>query len=821
MSNDQVLFPVVHRNGRLEEPDQSARFYNLFIGGGFQMTGLALNEDKDLAQQTDRVKLAFVDTDANHLETLPEEQKLVLDQVRAAALLEAIERHPERFPGAEQLGDLNHKWRGLGAAESLPAGLMTRRELGALVLDAALWRQPAQVRNFTLMQIRQLHQDPRSNCWRISKCLRKKLHLILSYFFSSCGGTGSSLAVLFEDLQRHLLNTDEGFTALRFVAHILLPGPMLHRAIDPTALKYNTYALLLELMERYAQRCSPLQLGSYHVPRAHRPFEHLYLYDEINLKGRIFASREEINDMVKEVWKLQNLGPEGQEYQSRLVDYHLEYPNIFSSAGCWILEFPAELIEVLCALDSGADWIHAYPLFPLDEGQAQKASEAHLTELLNRQPGLHEVSRLTRDQTGKPIVVRLAAVSKLPRRQLPQAVADAVHRQLEQIAQTFQQLAHEEEAHLSAVLITEVQALLNRKGGPALAQQFLQYIRSLFQEQQSHLETQVDRARRERDQHEEQAQRQRQADRWQRLSFNYRSTYLKQTQRQSDSQVHELRQAARLSIVNRLLHLIDRLMEESTAWVNTLVSFEQRLRDTRTAYWEQSLAARSVAAEWVVCPDEIDQMYKEEKDQAIHQGSEQLRFTWEAATGKFHLSYLTGHQAGNDRWSILSETGIAQHLTHFRRFWQHIQAHTVEEILIKQGETPEKVLEALKYKAAPLVSVDDTIQVPAEKMLNVLASQSKTFWQAFVGQTGLSIVATGNPHRISLLSSCHGINPLDGLMQSQTWQQAYEEAMAAGHSPHVFPHLISPVAVPVAPSVAAGQDGHLVGIGEEVVNGTV
>ncbi len=147
--------------------------------------------------------------------------------------------------------------------------------------------------------------------------------------------------------------TDAGFAAVEFTAHILLPGPMLHRAKDPQALKANTWAFLLELMQRYECKLPPLQLGPYKVPRSHRPFRHIYLYDETNAMEQVLTSREQINDMVKENWKLMNLGPEGREYKSRLVDFQLEYPNIFSSAGCHILEYPVDGHPTSCC---SAQW---------------------------------------------------------------------------------------------------------------------------------------------------------------------------------------------------------------------------------------------------------------------------------------------------------------------------------------------------------------------------------------------------------------------------------------------------------------------------------
>ena len=138
--------------------DRGIRHLKIGVGGGFEMTCLAMMDDVKAMGLDGLVKVMFIDTDANNLEYLHQSVKLILNDVRAADLLEAIKEFPERFPGWEILGDLEEKWQALGAAESLPAGLMTRRELGALVLVYVLWRKPSLVRNFLLSSARELAQ---------------------------------------------------------------------------------------------------------------------------------------------------------------------------------------------------------------------------------------------------------------------------------------------------------------------------------------------------------------------------------------------------------------------------------------------------------------------------------------------------------------------------------------------------------------------------------------------------------------------------------------------------------------------------------------
>jgi Tubulin like len=805
-TNHQSLSVIINSDGIAINGDgvhygRGKRYHNLYIGGGLQAAGLALRVDDSTEVQAARLRIAFADTDSNNLDALPKAEKFIMDQVRAADLLAAIAEHPERFPGAELLGDLDHKWRALGTAESLPAGLMTRRELGPLVLKHYLWRAPAALRTFLLQAGRELHQQMRQTCWRYGNEFQRPLSLTITYGCSSCGGTGSSQLVLLADLHRHFLRTDEGFKQVHFVADILLPGPMLHRAIDPEALKANTYAFFLELLARYERQFASLQMGSHRVSRAHRPFAQLYLYDETNLHGRVFTTREEINDMVYVVWKLRNLGPEGQEYQARLVDYHLEYPNIFSAAGACILVFPAEAIITECSLRSGAAWIWDQPLHVMLTETVNKQADEAVNNLKQRHPGLREVSRFTRDEANKPLEIQLSGMKHYSRKQIPQAVETALQMQLMEIGQTLSQLGKKEVAHLSAALIIELQQLLNRQGGVPFAQQVWRRLQTHLTEQKQQLEKQSERARTERERSEEQIIRWQSVPWWRRVTLQPRRAYLARFRRLSQNQIQELRQATRLQVVLQLLEFVEQLMEECEAWNKTLSNLADLLEEELHRFRAHTEANRSVAEEVVVCPDEINQMYQADKEQALNKVQQGLRFTWQPLESKFSLLYSSEEPTGVDRWSIVSGTGVAQHTNYFRRFWQHIQEHSVEEILTKQGKTPEEVLAQLEYSAAPLVSVDDTKQLPAEKTLNILASQTRIFWKDFVGQTGLSIVATGNKHRISLLSTVHGLNPLEGMMQTPAWRQAYTDSVAAGRSPHVFPELEWPEQATAVPSV--------------------
>ncbi len=317
-------------NGNGAKRDPGTRFFNLFIGGGLEETGLRQREDEEIQASQEHVCIRFVDSDPDHLEELPEDETLLPDPVRAADLLDSIAQAPEKFPGSEYLGDLKVLWKALGPAGSLSKGLRTKRILGLLMFLAVIWRQHTNLRNFLLGGIRELHSFQSADCVQRNRRPRRALNLVRSFFFSSCGGTGSSLSLLLEAIQRFFLNMDLGLSNITSEAHILLPGPMLHRANDFQALKANTWAFFLELQQRYVEQLPALRLGPFLVPFANRPFGRIYLYDEGNAKEQIFTSRPQTNDAVNESWKFTcgDAAPRGMKTRE---------PSVFICVYLWLI----------------------------------------------------------------------------------------------------------------------------------------------------------------------------------------------------------------------------------------------------------------------------------------------------------------------------------------------------------------------------------------------------------------------------------------------------------------------------------------------------
>ena len=277
---------------------------------------------------------------------------------------------------------------------------------------------------------------------------------------------------------------------------------------------------------------------------------------------------------------------------------------------------------------------------------------------------------------------------------------------------------------------------------------------------------------------------------WRRFSLNRRGAYLKRALRAKESELRELRQMSRLQLVASLIEAVKHLQQECAAWREGFLALHRNLGEALEVHWREAEKKRPICHEWVVCQDEIDEMFDDNYREVLSQSAQGLRLKWKPDSNHLVLNYVSNEVTGIERWHVASPIGVEMHAAYFRRFWFARVDHSVEEILERHGESPEEVLASLEFKAAPLVRVDDTRQIPAEKPLMVLSSETRHFWRSLVGKTGLSVAATGNRHKLSLLSTVHGINPMDGLMQSQAWHKAYDDAIAAGRNPHVFPDAI-------------------------------
>ena len=95
-----------HTTSQAALKDVGIRHLKVAIGGGFKQSCNALLDDIAREELDNLVRVCFIDTDVRDLEGLPEAVKLILNDVRAADLLEPAPGEPELvILGAANLGN--------------------------------------------------------------------------------------------------------------------------------------------------------------------------------------------------------------------------------------------------------------------------------------------------------------------------------------------------------------------------------------------------------------------------------------------------------------------------------------------------------------------------------------------------------------------------------------------------------------------------------------------------------------------------------------------------------------------------------------------
>lgn len=804
-TNQPNTTPASNNGQQPTEHDFGLRYLNLCLGGGGKEFAQVQKQEETLRGSHPHVHTKVIDTDPEGLADFYAQDALLLTEVPGADLAREMEENPEQFPGSAKFGEPGKFWKALGATEELNAGLQTARVLIHLVLLFFFNRYYARVVSFILEPIRDLQRfikmaNVAENGY---KPTTQRLRLMITLVFSSAGGTGSGLGILLADILHTLLRNFWGIAGYETTAHIILPGPMTHRAIEPQTLMANTYATFKEILLRYTKRLSTIRLGSLEVLRIYRPFKQLYAYEETNLRGRIFTSRRQVVQVISVVWQLMNFGPEGAQYRARLADYFIDIPNLLSAAGACIWEFPVTRIIVDFGYRLGRQ--SALTLIqPLPEAEARQKGQQQLVDFLHKHPEFRDLPKFQNDRSGKPIRVNLDGLAKGERRLIPRALERFAQRQVPAWKTSLDELLIASVSQFDQVLAIEVEQVLNRKGGFSIALAFLEGLETLLQEQRDQQQVRTEQAWRTKQRGETRMETRQNSAWWARLSLTPRKDYVADHQSLLESQVEVLRTTARMQLIQHLLAQIENHRTACGDWRLALSTLAERMETERVFFLQKYQAEQSIAVESVVSDAEIDRMYENKLLPSLREALASLKFKWALEKHQFVLEYLQddGDESVADQ-AVLSPQGIQRHAEYCQKFWQSIRNETVENLLKQKGLSPEQVLQDLKIKAAPLVSINEVKQLPAEKPLLILASETGDFFKGLVGTTGLSTVATGNKHRLSLLYTIHGLHPFK-LMKAESWRQAYEQAIAQGRALHVYPETDF-LEEPEAPSSTAAQ----------------
>lgn len=731
-------------------------------------------------------RILFIDTDKKDVDQLPKWMKFLMNDFPAAAFLDHLEANPDQVPGSGLTDRLSQYRQGLGGSESITAGLQTFRQLGWPLLTFYLCRYAAEFFYFLLAPFQELHAFAADLCTRRGQGnIQDRLRVVVTLVFSSCGGTGSSLGLLIANLLHYLLPHRGGYTRYSVEADILLPGPMTHKAVNIGLLLANSYATLREVQAPYATPHQPLpdiELGPVLLSRR-QPFTHIYLYDGINLGGYTFKERQHVCDIRNAVYEQRNFGLEGAEYGSRLADIHFQYPQIFSAASASIWEYdPIHTIS-----DMGYQTAQAYLMRltrVLPEAVAQQRANLMVDDFLTTNPTFLKLPAFTSDESGKPLQVSLAVLRKQPLKQLPPLLNHRL-RQVHQHWQTsLNALVASAVNERSKQVATILEELLVQEGGFYIAQAWLHQLITRLQVQQASYQAELEQAKSQVAKYKREAQTQSKGFRqW--WPFGRSSAYLMKQQRLLDASLGYFRHEAHVRVLAQLRQELATFEHARSQFQETLITFLKFIMQHHQEYMADYARRRSIAIQSVVCPDQAADWYRAGEKAALAHVNQQLRPKWTGGKKHFDLEERT---SDSDERSclILSEEGITRHIAVCQQPWQHLEDKTVESILHEQGRTAEDIYADMESAAAPLVSLAEVRQIPAAQRLLVLATETAHFFADLPVQTGLSVIATGNSRRISLLYTIHGL-ALEHLMKSDGFRSAYDQALEQDRSLHIYP----------------------------------
>lgn len=771
--------------GIIEWVDPNELFLEIVIGGTGKEAALQHRQDPGIAQSS-TIKILFVDTDDAELGDISQEDKFLLTDYAAARHLQELVNAPERFPHQELVPHVKNYHTALGRAKDISTGLMTNRILGRPLLDYYATRSFSALAAFFLMPVRKLHAYANEVCVQnFQGNVQDRMRLTVCFVASICGGTGSSVGQLSHHLVDFLLLHQGGFTHCELEADLFLPGALEPKAQNPDLLRANAQAVLKENRKAMMEVLPTYQLGTVTLKRD-LPLRFLYLFDNINVLGQVLETRQQVTQMRNATWDLRCRGVSGQEYRSRVVDIHLKEPAIYSAAGAAKLIYDVDHVLTVMGYRTGKATTQTLiqPL-PLE------TTAPLVTQWWNRMersfPELAAVPAYQKSVAGSPIKMALREViDEQPRTRVGVAVTQTVRRAQNEWEKVFTELKHHTVAAREQLLTQQVMELLNRPGGFDVAKGVLDKLRTTYRRQHAELQNQYDLRRLPHDRIRERLQ-QIPTHWWQRWTWNPRGAYAKSYQRYVDSLLDLTRLRAQVETLAQLLEVVDHLENQRQQLLATLSGLTERLKEDFRTYLRHYKLHQNVAVHSVICDDELMRWYEAGAEQARSQMLEGLKIIWFEEEGELGLERHTKGVTTEGKVAILSEEGVARHLEHAQLPWQHVRNVSVEQLLTGRGTKASAVFAELARWSAPWISLNDVKVVPASHQLMILTSQTSEFFHEVSTHPGLSIKATGNPYEVTMLTTWHGIDPLEHLTKSEDHERAYQQAIAAGRALHLFP----------------------------------
>lgn len=807
------------------ESPLSMRRY-VFLGNGG--SGIAdILRRKRLAEQLldvhelqTRFRVSVTDNDHKFKEAFEAGEFVVWDEIPLGDFLRAKLANPDQFPGLDRFGDLRAILEALQPIDVVINGFRGNRAIGGAGYEYMATMHGDQMVSELLRPALELcgvasqnGVDPNGySLMGYDAESEASGQLIISQSFSAGGAKGSTAALADIWLLRAKLQ-EMGITNVRFDSTIYLSESFDTSRQQQKRNQAHTQAFIKELKAVYTRPLPPMPIGHNTVERT-PVYTLIKLMNGVDEGGQRVYSQSDVYDIGAATAMLSSFGPIADHFESlipNIVD-DLSWPYIAYSQNCHILTVPVEELQSQFGNQLTHDVVTQHLLRPPHVDDVVTHGKSCARQWLTRHHLTPQnLGRLFSEQAKIQLVVDLSPYQSLPTQQLQKAVVEYEKAKFKawerEITKAIERLSEE----LAQSLRDEITSVLN---APELGLRFMTYLfdqdadreisglGAFLADLKSTLVKRQSQNRNALRQVREHLSRppkfwQRLIPSW--LSKHKRQRWFRLKQRELGLRVMELLLNAQIALIDSLHAQVQGHSERITAWIAQL-EHAGRVVAQETATSSRLRQQRPVYETNILSPAEETALFQARQPTAYTLMSQRLSWQWHASADSEVGNWIVAVEADGTRQLQQSDCtnmdGLQVLCSLASRLFDDLDTLDIEQILLDQGRDPIEVLELLKEKSPPLVSVnlvtDHLLQGTKSPGLRreviVGAPQGgHGFFREIKNGGGLQIVATRRQqkHQIVLLSSLFNINPF-ALSQSGVYDQSYEELKAAGHTLHIF-----------------------------------
>ena len=760
------------------------------------------------------IKLMALDIDVKEEKGHVGEQEIVLEpgeefidigDVPAGDIINKLRSRPGSMP--ELRGWFNSDV--LLQEKNLRRGGQQNRQLGRLALFWHLRTKGLKNRfESAIMQLRQ--QGLLARRGEIDESRGSELNVFV--VSSLAGGTGSGA---FIDIAYIVRGIGQGIGIGDTMSVIgILVTPRVFDAVKQENIQPNGLASLQEL--DYFMALSPdqrksrkIDYGPFSVPCIERPFNICYLVDAISETGRTLVGTENLFPMLVDSVFIQSASRMGATAASMInnIGRVLTGYSVFSTFGVASLVFPARQIMSICAARVGRVVIDEHLLAGLSsEADADLATE--VGRFLASQEFDYDslVRNLTTGPDKRRILLNLRADDRLKDARLASIDKSQMYIQVTRLvdeisaeweARAREQLATNRDELVTAFLHDPASGLhpkvedlaSNRPQGLRSAIEFLGRLRSRLETLDADLErerataevgkrTVEGQLRSSRDDFEHEVARAQKFLRFANPEAK-RDQYLRDAQALLERTFQMDSHAAAKQMVANIVEAITRLRERLILLENNLRWVSESFMGQKRDIFEKEIDELDVVRRKpIVTKADVDAIYEEHKDGAIHRVLEDIRST---EGGMYSFIDLSGDEMGNRLFNLGT------------RALSSIQETRLEEVILEKEEEDRvphmQWLEGLrtnaetfwKYREAEAEALAETLQVTGVEDTQISIYPART-------REGESYCSTGDKHAITVLKMKHGL-AYRNMAQYPSYRDYYKAALSKRWPVHIFPEF--------------------------------